>query len=385
VVEPLSGGVGRSRSHAFIVVGGGIIGTSAAAMLAEAGAAVTLVEGTGIAAGASGRNSGSLQRPPDRVMSPLHDRTLELYRELANDDPALDLPLAPAGLLLLAEQREALDDEVAAVAREVTGFAPARLDPAEVRVLEPALADGLWGALLPTGYPVPPAAATLAFANRASRTGVNLLVGDPVIALEGESRVSAVRLASGRRLSADGVLVAAGSRTPSLVPGWADNPPIRPVWGVVVSARVENPPSSILEEVGIDSVGSSAIAFSLVTAGGSSSVGSTFLADRPDAPALADELLARGTRFVPGLAHATVLGVRACARPVSMDGRPLVGRVPAMDGLFVCAGHGPWGLSIGPATAEVVVRQMLDGDPGSDHVAHSLAPGRLTDTNVVTR
>ena len=42
------------------VVGAGIIGCSAAAFLAEAGARVTVYDRAGIAAGASGRNSGVL-------------------------------------------------------------------------------------------------------------------------------------------------------------------------------------------------------------------------------------------------------------------------------------------------------------------------------------
>jgi glycine/D-amino acid oxidase-like deaminating enzyme len=29
--------------------------------------------------------------------------------------------------------------------------------------------------------------------------------------------------------------------------------------------------------------------------------------------------------------------------------------------VFVAAGHGPWGISIGPATAELAVAAILDG------------------------
>ena len=42
-----------------IVIGGGIVGTSAAAFLAASGASVTLFDRTGLASGASGANSGS--------------------------------------------------------------------------------------------------------------------------------------------------------------------------------------------------------------------------------------------------------------------------------------------------------------------------------------
>ncbi|HEX6655367.1 MAG TPA: FAD-dependent oxidoreductase, partial [Candidatus Limnocylindria bacterium] len=42
----------------LLIVGGGIIGCSAAAFAAERGASVVLLEATEIGAGASGRNSG---------------------------------------------------------------------------------------------------------------------------------------------------------------------------------------------------------------------------------------------------------------------------------------------------------------------------------------
>jgi glycine/D-amino acid oxidase-like deaminating enzyme len=56
------------------------------------------------------------------------------------------------------------------------------------------------------------------------------------------------------------------------------------------------------------------------------------------------------------------MGLRACARPLALDGRPLVGPVPGADGLFVAAGHGPWGISTGPASAAHVAALVL-GEP----------------------
>jgi len=55
---------------------------------------------------------------------------------------------------------------------------------------------------------------------------------------------------SGRAVEAGTVLVAAGPWTPSIVPGWADQPPIRSVWGVVVSVALAVPPRAVLEELG---------------------------------------------------------------------------------------------------------------------------------------
>jgi glycine/D-amino acid oxidase-like deaminating enzyme len=51
--------------------------------------------------------------------------------------------------------------------------------------------------------------------------------------------------------------------------------------------------------------------------------------------------------------------VRACARPQSFDGRPLLGPVPGIERLYVAAGHGPWGISTAPASARLVADAML--------------------------
>jgi glycine oxidase len=186
-------------------------------------------------------------------------------------------------------------------------------------------------------------------------------VATPVI---GDGRATGVRLPGGEVVTAGQVLVAAGPWTPPLLPGWQAEPPIRRSWGVVVSLAVRRPPRHILEQHGIEPGGWTApTAFSMVSAGVASSVGSTFLPDEPASTARdgwAKRLLAAGTSFVPALADARQTGVRACARPLAFDGRPLIGAT-AVEGLFVCAGHGPWGLSTGPASARLVVSQMLGG------------------------
>ena len=62
---------------------------------------------------------------------------------------------------------------------------------------------------------------------------------------------------------------------------------------------------------------------------------------------------------MPGLARAKVVGARACSRPQSLDGRPLVGELPGLGGLWAAAGHGPWGISTGPATARMAADPLL--------------------------
>jgi glycine/D-amino acid oxidase-like deaminating enzyme len=351
------------------IIGGGIVGCAAAAFLAEAGVHVDLYEGEEVAAAASGRNSGSVQHPFDPVLRDLHVETLRHYRELAD----FELPPEPAGVLMLARARATLEPSASEVARDCPELKPALLEPDDLLDLEPALAPGLWACRLETGYPVRPAAATRAFAKRAYAAGARFHEGETAWPWVISGRARGV-LAAGVRRPAGAVLVAAGPWTPEVIDPTRAWQPIVPVWGVVAEVEMENPPRHLLEEAGVEAVGAGGVAsiFSLVPVDGQVSVGSTFLAEPPDAPAWAPTLRRAGERFVPALRRARVVGARACARPQSVDGRPLVGEVPSQAGLWVAAGHGAWGISTGPGTARIVADALL----GNAEVPAALAVAR---------
>ena len=342
------------------VIGGGIIGTSAAAYLAEAGVRVRLFERAQIAAGASGRNSGTIQHPFEPDLARLHHATLPLYRELAQMATDFELAPEPAGLLLLSPDERAVSEAGRSIATREPDLAPRLITPRELGLLEPSLAADLFACRIATGYPVAPAAATNAFAARARACGASLEVGEAAQPIVSGGRVSGVRLTSGTTVACDKVLVAAGPWTARLIPGWSSRPTIRPLWGVVVSVVLPDAPHAVLEELGIDRPGEHAEdLFSLVTADGNTSVGSTFLATEPDPASRVEGILERAARYVPALGEAEPVGIRACARPASRDGRPFIGAIPDVAGLFVCAGHGAWGISTGPASARMVVDEML--------------------------
>jgi glycine/D-amino acid oxidase-like deaminating enzyme len=164
------------------------------------------------------------------------------------------------------------------------------------------------------------------------------------------------------------VVVAAGPWSPELIDPTGAWRPIQPLWGVVVDVDLANPPGHVLEEVGIDIEGGIPTPhgvsgpdpeFSLVTANGATSLGSTFLRSEPDRDAIAPRLVRHGATYVPAISKAVVGASRSCARPLSLDGRPLIGRVPGTDGLWIAAGHGPWGISTGPASGRLLADLVL--------------------------
>jgi glycine/D-amino acid oxidase-like deaminating enzyme len=350
----------------LLIVGGGIIGCSAAAFAAERGASVVLLEATEVGAGASGRNSGAVQHPFDVVLGGLHHRTLRLYTELAADSRDFAFPAEPAGLLMLTDDRAAAEARIAELRAQDPELAPTYLDEVALRADEPMLAPGFGAVRLATGYPIPPDAATRAFARRAKAAGAELRSGMPVSAVSGRR----VTLEDGSQLEGGAVLVAIGPWTAELLGAAAGGAAaIRSTYGVTLQVALADAPRSVLEEgavhtvnrpVGEEEPDAGLITFSLVSVNGTSTVGSTFLSRAPDPGTLASQLLANGARYVPALAGLEVLRSRVCARPQSPDGRPFIGPVDGSPGTFVAAGHGPWGISTGPASAEMVVAAILD-------------------------
>ena len=112
--------------------------------------------------------------------------------------------------------------------------------------------------------------------------------------------------------------------------------------------------------------------FTVASAAGVSTLGSTFLPSEPDPEPIARLLIDRGAAYLPAVGTAPVREIRVCARPQSVDSRPFIGPVQGIEGLFVCAGHGPWGISTGPASAALVVEAMLSGTA----VRREVAAGR---------
>ena len=241
---------------------------------------------------------------------PLYEESVALHREV------LDLPDEPAGILLLDPPPDLpLPAELE----------PERLDDAST--VEPILEPGIAAIRIRTGWPIGPRTATEAWAERAREAGARFSAPD------GE---------------ADVTLIATGA--------WTEAVPVTPMWGVTATIGLDRGPEHVLEEAGVEdiSAGGALRIFSLVE----NVLGSTVSREEPDIDATVPHVQERARRFIGAT---TVLEARACPRPQSIDGRPIVGRLDHRT--FVCTGHGPWGISTGPATARHVARQILDGIP----------------------
>jgi glycine/D-amino acid oxidase-like deaminating enzyme len=374
-----------------LVVGGGVIGVATAHACARRGLSATLVERHGLAAAASGRNQGLMidTHPPamEKLAADSVDRWLGLHERTGG---AFLLDRSPGGLLVTAADAEALEHDAGQPGA-------VRVEPDELRTVEPLLSADLAGAVLVPGVRrIDPAGGVAALAHEARRHGAELKTGCEVKALRVDGvRVTGV-LTEGGELHAGTVVVAAGPWSWQVCRSLPYDVPVRGVRGWVATTRPATfRLSHVVEEsrrtwrermgeqrwtvadaaTGVDPARHLSLLIQQDDAGrvmlGSSLAPSA--GDRDEGEVALRELCARAVTMMPALAQLEIAETRSCARPATPDGLPLHGPVPGMAGLVLATGHGgqgvTWGLGAGEAVAEGIVTGRWDP---------ALAPGRAS-------
>jgi glycine/D-amino acid oxidase-like deaminating enzyme len=95
---------------------------------------------------------------------------------------------------------------------------------------------------------------------------------------------------------------------------------------------------------------------------------------QPDT-AVVHGILQRAEAFLPGVSGVSMadVSVRVGLRPYAARGLPYVGPVPGVQGLFVAAGHEGSGLSLAPATGQLLSALILEHDAAELVFASDLA------------
>lgn len=154
---------------------------------------------------------------------------------------------------------------------------------------------------------------------------------------------------------ADAVVLATGAWLPELGRGLGVRVPVQAGRGYSCSIALEQPLTTPVYLPGVR--------VALTPYGNRVRVAGTMeIADR-DAPFDQDRLDAvlRSIRPLVDGADWSDVGDRwVGARPLTPDGLPLIGP-SAMDGVHVAGGHGMWGLTLGPVTGALLARQVMTG------------------------
>ena len=403
-------------ARSVIVIGGGVIGLACAYALTDAGCEVVVVESGELAGGASRGNTGwvtpSLATPlaaPGILSSGLRSaldprgalvirpsldtgwlRWLWSFRRAARPEQfsagvqallqmtrhtlteldgyraaGLEFEMHRDGIIAVARDRSAFhwfDETFAELARYGFEGELHHLSGDEARAMEPALGDAVGAATRMTiDRHVDPEGLVRALATRAGR----VVEHAPVSVIGRGSSGWRVR-AGGESLAAESVVVATGTAAPQLLAPFGVELPIVGAKGYSITTRgTGTAPSSALylcePKLGLSALGAG------IRIAGMFELGRTDDAVHPGRiRQLVDDALPylRDWRPAPGWEATGWAGFR----PATPDSLPVIGEIPGHPGLFVAAGHGMLGVTLGPATGRAIA-ELVTGEGVPDWVA----------------
>jgi sarcosine oxidase subunit beta len=163
-----------------VIIGGGVIGTSAAFHLAEAGVPVVLVERAQLGSGSTCRAAGGVRTQfSDALNIEIARRSLDAFRDFGRR-PGWEIDLKPVGYLFVLSREEDLESFRHSIAlQHEQGLDTRLVSPGEARRLCPLLAgdDILAGAFSPGDGHATPEAVVQGYASAARARGARIVVG----------------------------------------------------------------------------------------------------------------------------------------------------------------------------------------------------------------
>jgi len=345
-----------------IVVGAGVVGYAIAYELSARGAEVRVIDPRGSGRGATRASAGILApyiEGHSRTLLRLGVCSLDQYDgfiERVSGDAGRHVEYRRTGTLQVAfDDAELQDLQQKQRALADAGISHAFLDGDAARRHEPHLADGvLAGLLIPQHAYVHASALVSALADGTAHHGGALTVAH-VEAVE-EHR-GAVRVATpDETMTADAVVIAAGSWSGSIPVRLAPSPPVRPVRGQLLHLRLAQPTlSSIVWGTGC---------YLVPWQDGSILVGATVEDAGFDESVTVDgvrRLLQSGEQLVPALRSATFNEARAGLRPATVDELPIVGPSTTRRGVYYATAHFRNGVLLAPLTATLMADLLMNG------------------------
>lgn len=201
--------------------------------------------------------------------------------------------------------------------------------------------------------------------------GVSFRTGDPVRrCVVADGRATGVALAGGDVVPAASVVLAAGAWTGALAGPLGCRIPMQGGKGYSFSAEVTpqvSQPYYLLEaKTGITPFGSRTRAAGTMEFDGL----------RPRVkPGRLTAIRTAASRYLHGWDKVPMDEPWAGLRPMTPDGLPVIGRLPATANVYVATGHAMLGVTLGPATGDHLARLIVDGE--ASPVLGPFAPDRF--------
>ena len=359
------------KTAEIAIVGAGMIALATAYYLAQRGVAgICVIDRASALAEASGANAGGLwfgqQSPELGPLALLAQASSRLYEELAAT-PGFDFGLRRTGLLELVytEAQLAEAGRLAATVQQA-GFRAERIASDELHRLEPALGPGPVGAVYcPDEGQLHPGRLGVSFVRALKKHGVRFCFGTDVSEL-GKGRVGTATGA----VEAGAVVIASGAWTPLVtrVLGWT--PPIQPRRGQLLST-LPQPPLLHHTVLGQRYYYWQLAEGHLAGGGTLEDVGFTRGVDERDLACIRAEMSA----VIPAAAALPTALAWSGFRPYCADLKPVIGRVPGQERMYVAAGHFKKGIMLAPVTGKILADLIVAG--GTDLPIAPLDPGRF--------
>ena len=371
-----------------IVVGAGVIGAATAFQLSLLGAGDVLVLDRATAGSGMSCRSSALVRMhytfgPEVELAVRSDAMFEAWPDLVGRPGCI----RRTGFVRIVSpgEEQALRANVAM--QRALGARAEVIDAAGLREVAPGLAteDVECAAWEPCGGYGDGAVVAGDLLAAARARGVRYRPNTPVRALlTSHGRVTGVETAgsgSGDREHAGTVVLAAGV--------WS--PPLLLTAGLVLPIETELHRVAVLAHpvaggAPVACIDSTTQSYFRPEAGGAMTLAGSFTGQRgvdPDATAAAAAedlafLVQAAARRVPALADAGIARGVTGVYDMTPDARPMLGRMPGLDGLIVAAGFSGMGFKIAPAVGEGIAG-LITGPPAGSVDLTPFRPGRLLD------
>ncbi len=374
----------------ILVVGGGIAGASAAYHLATLNHRVTLLERGEIASGASGVNAGAIDSigwgdRPD-LQAHLTAGSVDIFKALQLDHGE-DIEFRQSGALQAIHTPAQYDFERERIeSLRARGHRLELLATREARSLEPGFSPTLLGAMYsPLRSQADPGRATRAFATLAARHGATILTHHEVTALAPRPAGGYVARTSQGDILAAALVLAAGAWcgpvaallgldipiVPVRGQMWATPPAPPSIFQTISSAESQHvwhvdpgsqPPFLTIRKgarVTRHLYGRQRRDGEIIFGGDRELVGWTATPD----PAGIEVNRAHAAEVLPFLAGLGIARTWAGLMPFPLDGKPLIGRVPGRENLWIVSGLASSGFGRGPMAGKLLAEYLHTGTP----------------------